>query len=161
MSSAVWKRNVNRLQVVLANRAEKGPQSGLRPGRAANCRTGSHCPSIGKTPFNSIDALLAQQLARFGENHRPVQETRQTRTQFQSDLDARKIEFAEIQRKSQWQLSRTNGRSYPAAGFHYPAAADRSQFSTNRWTMTVPNTQNYEIERERKQNSTGKNKRSY
>ncbi len=54
--------------------------------------------------LNSIDALLAQQMARFGENHRRVHETRQAREQFKKDLDARKIEIAEIQRKSQWQL---------------------------------------------------------
>lgn len=55
--------------------------------------------------LNSIDALLAQQTARFGENHRRVLETRQARDQFKKDLDARKIEIAEIQRKSQWQLA--------------------------------------------------------
>jgi len=55
--------------------------------------------------LNSIEALLAQQTARFGENHRRVQETRQARDQFKKDLDARKIEIAEIQRKSQWQLA--------------------------------------------------------
>lgn len=54
--------------------------------------------------INNIEAVLAQQLARFGENHRRVQETRQARNQFLSDLDARKIEIAEIQRKSNWQL---------------------------------------------------------
>lgn len=53
---------------------------------------------------NNIESLLAQQLARFGENHRRVKEVRQARNQLISDLDARKIEIAEIQRKSQWQL---------------------------------------------------------
>ncbi|HOQ04039.1 MAG TPA: Wzz/FepE/Etk N-terminal domain-containing protein, partial [Anaerohalosphaeraceae bacterium] len=47
--------------------------------------------------LNSIEALLAQQTARFGENHRRVLETRQARDQFKKDLDARKIEIAEIQ----------------------------------------------------------------
>lgn len=55
--------------------------------------------------LNNIEALLAQQAARFGENHRRVQETRQARDQLRKDLDARKIEIAEIQRKSQWQLA--------------------------------------------------------
>ena len=54
--------------------------------------------------LNSIDALLAQQKARFGENHRRVHETLQSREQFKKDLDARKIEIAEIVRNSQWQL---------------------------------------------------------
>lgn len=54
--------------------------------------------------LNSIDALLAQQKARFGENHRRVHETLQAREQFKKDLDARKIEIAEIVRNSQWQL---------------------------------------------------------
>lgn len=54
--------------------------------------------------LSNIEALLAQQTARFGENHRRVNETRQTRDQFKKDLDARKIEIAEIQRKSQWQM---------------------------------------------------------
>jgi capsular exopolysaccharide synthesis family protein len=53
--------------------------------------------------LNSIDALLAQQKARFGENHRLVQETLHAREQFKKDLDARKIEIAEIVRNSQWQ----------------------------------------------------------
>lgn len=111
--------------------------------------------------INSVEALLAQQLARFGENHRRVIETRQTRDQFKKDLDARKIEIAEIQRNSQWQavqdemaaltqqLESVTQQVQKARNEYKRVDNDRSEYAK------------YEIEREEKQTQLEKANEHY
>lgn len=111
--------------------------------------------------INSIEALLAQQLARFGENHRRVIETRQTRDQFKKDLDARKIVIAEIQRKSQWQLVQDEMAALTQQLESVTQQVQKARDEYKRVDNDRSEYSKYEIEREEKQAQLEKSNEHY
>jgi succinoglycan biosynthesis transport protein ExoP len=111
--------------------------------------------------INNIEALLAQQLARFGENHRRVIETRQTRDQFKKDLDARKIEIAEIERKSQWQSVQDEMAALTQELESVTQQVQRARDEYKRVDNDRSEYAKYEIEREEKQAQLEKSNEYY